>query len=84
MQFPHFALLHSVTCSTQADNNSGKLRLRCGCQFLRCALILTVLFQAVSGVLSTYRVYQVVKIFLITDTKNATTNKTENKRNILH
>jgi hypothetical protein len=29
-------------CSTQADNSSRKLRLRCGCQFPRCAIVLTV------------------------------------------
>jgi hypothetical protein len=28
----------SNMCSTQADNNSRKLRLRCGCQFPWCAL----------------------------------------------
>jgi hypothetical protein len=32
----------SNMCSTQADNNSWKLRLRCGCHFLWCALALTV------------------------------------------
>jgi hypothetical protein len=30
----------SNMCSTQVDNNSRKLRLRCGCQFLWCALAL--------------------------------------------
>jgi hypothetical protein len=30
----------SIMCSTQADNNSRKLRLRCGCQFPLCALAL--------------------------------------------
>jgi hypothetical protein len=39
MQFPQFAMLHSVNmCSTKADINSRKLRLRCGCQFIWCAL----------------------------------------------
>jgi hypothetical protein len=32
----------SNMCSTQADNNSRKLRLRCGCQFPWCALALIV------------------------------------------
>jgi hypothetical protein len=31
--FLQFELLHSVTCSTQADNDSRKLQLHCGCQF---------------------------------------------------
>jgi hypothetical protein len=31
----------SNMCSTQADNNSLKLRLRCGCQFPWCAHALT-------------------------------------------
>jgi hypothetical protein len=30
----------AMQCSTQADNNSRKLRLRCGCQFRWCALAL--------------------------------------------
>jgi hypothetical protein len=30
----------SNMCSTQADNSSGKFRLRCGCQFPWCALAL--------------------------------------------
>jgi hypothetical protein len=30
----------SNMCSTQVDNNSRKLRLRCGCQFPWCALAL--------------------------------------------
>jgi hypothetical protein len=30
----------SNMCSTQADNSSRKLRLRCGCQFPWCALAL--------------------------------------------
>jgi hypothetical protein len=41
-QFPQFALLHSGTCSTQADTNSRKSRLRCGCQFLWCTLTVRV------------------------------------------
>jgi hypothetical protein len=32
----------SNMCSTQADNNSRKLRLRCGCQFHWCALALRI------------------------------------------
>jgi hypothetical protein len=33
----------SNICSTQADNSSWKLRLRCGCQFPRCALSIFLL-----------------------------------------
>jgi hypothetical protein len=38
---PICAAPFSNMCSTQADNNSRKLRLRCGCQFPWCALALT-------------------------------------------
>jgi hypothetical protein len=34
----------SNTCSSQTDNNSRKLLLRCGCQFARCAPTLNVYF----------------------------------------
>jgi hypothetical protein len=38
LAFPQYVLHHTVNmCSTQADNNSRKLRLRCGCQFPWCA-----------------------------------------------
>jgi hypothetical protein len=47
LPFPQFALLRSVICvQTQADNNSRKLRLLCGCQFPWCALAHTLLFLA--------------------------------------
>jgi hypothetical protein len=45
LPFPQFVLLHSVTCSTQADNNSWKLLLHCGCQFHWCALTLKCWFK---------------------------------------
>jgi hypothetical protein len=41
------AALISNMCSTQADNNSRKLRLRCDCQFPWCALGLTVVILTV-------------------------------------
>jgi hypothetical protein len=37
------AALFSNMCSTQADNSSRKLRLRCGCHFPWCALALLIL-----------------------------------------
>jgi hypothetical protein len=37
-QFLQYALLHSLMCSSQTDNNSRKLRLHCACQFPWCAL----------------------------------------------
>jgi hypothetical protein len=40
----------SDMCSTQADNSSRKLRLRCGCQFPWCAAALRVhVLKSVAG-----------------------------------
>jgi hypothetical protein len=41
MQFAQFAQLHSLMCSTQADNNSRKLQLGYGCHFTWCAVSTT-------------------------------------------
>jgi hypothetical protein len=48
MHFPQFALLHSMTCSTQADNNAWKLRLHYSCQFPWCALALNIIIVSLA------------------------------------
>jgi hypothetical protein len=39
------AKTEETACSTQADNSSRKLRLRCGCQFPWCALGLKKIYS---------------------------------------
>jgi hypothetical protein len=54
LPFPPFACAATFSnmCSTQADKNSRKLRLRCGFQFPWCALALTPGQSACNAVLA--------------------------------
>jgi hypothetical protein len=50
----------SNMCSTQADNNSRKFRLRFGCQFPWCALALSILSQSIPGKASEKQCHRVM------------------------
>jgi hypothetical protein len=54
----------SYMCSTQAANNSWKLRLRCGCQFPWCAVALKVVIYRFQAICSSEERYRSVNRFV--------------------